>query len=129
MLLARSKYKILVIEDDLVFRRSLSKALSKNNYNVFVASSYEEASELCDQMHFHLVIIDIRYSNKAGLDCQQRLRVLHPETKLIIISTFNRVEFEKKFLTRDFDAYLMKPVKRVELLKTVRRTLMQLPTI
>ncbi|MCA9733295.1 MAG: response regulator [Deferribacteres bacterium] len=127
--MAKTKLKILIIESDLVFRRSLYKVLSKNDYTVFVAANDTEARELCEQMQFHLVIIDIRYSSTFDIECLRHLRVLHPDSKVIIISTFRRREFEKNFLTTDFDSYLMKPVKRVELLKTVRQTLLPFSTV
>ncbi|KAA3612678.1 MAG: response regulator [Calditrichaeota bacterium] len=117
------KNRILIIENDTVYRRSLFKVLSKSNYNVFVAESYKEARELCDHLQFNLVIIDIRHASNFGLDCLEHLRVLNPAAKVIIISTFEQGEFEKTFTIHDFDAYLMKPVKRVELLKTVEQTL------
>lgn len=117
------KQRILILESDLVYRRSLFKALSKNDYNVFVAETFKEAHDLCDQMPFGLVIIAIRHASEYGLQCLQHLRLLNPAAKVIILSTFARDDFEKKFAISDFDAYLMKPVKRDLLLQAVKQTL------
>ncbi len=118
-----TKQRILILESDLVYRRSLFKALSKNEYNVFVAETFKEAHELCDQLPFNLVIIAVRHASEYGLQCLQHLRLLSPAAKVIILSTFARSDFEKKFAIQDFDAYLTKPVKRDVLLRVVEQTL------
>ena len=126
-ILLLAKQRILILESDIVYRRSLFKALSKNDYNVFVAETFKEARDLCNQLPFDLVVIAVRHASEYGLQCLQQLRLLNPAAKVIILSTFARDDFEKKFAIRDFDAYLMKPVKRDVLLQVVGHTLQTFP--
>ena len=113
------KQRILIIGNDLVYRRSLFKVLSKSGYNVFVAESFVEAIELSAQLLFHLIIIDVRHPTDCGPACMEQLRTINPSSKIIIISTFDTKEFSREVAHDDFDAYLVKPVKRHELIETV----------
>ena len=54
--------KILIMEDDPGLSRIYSKALKKSGFDVYLASTLEEARQLIERLIFNIFICDIRYA-------------------------------------------------------------------
>jgi len=52
-------YKIFIVEDDPVFRESLSRQLSKRGYQVLLAENFQNILEQFEEYQPHLVLLDI----------------------------------------------------------------------
>ncbi|NCO37062.1 MAG: response regulator, partial [Armatimonadetes bacterium] len=62
-----AKAKILVVDDEKLIRWSLKQNLEKENYEVFTASTGEEAMDLFNQELPDLILQDIKLPGKSGL--------------------------------------------------------------
>lgn len=78
--------RILVIEDDDIFREVLEEALKRNGYEVTTAPDGEEGMKLFYDAPFPLVITDIVMPKKEGIETTLELHTHFPETKVIAIS-------------------------------------------
>jgi len=65
---------ILVVDDEAGIRNFLHRALIKEYGLVEVAESVETAEELRQRCHFDLLIVDIRLSDRSGLEWVEELR-------------------------------------------------------
>jgi two-component system, cell cycle sensor histidine kinase and response regulator CckA len=81
---------ILVMEDDELVRQVVAQALRAIGYTPLVASSPEEAINLCSQAdsEIRLVLTDVIMPRVNGAQLQERLKVLRPGLKVLYMSGY-----------------------------------------
>jgi diguanylate cyclase (GGDEF)-like protein len=77
--------KLLVVDDDLDHRESLSHRLIRHGYNVEMAENGPEALEKINQAHYDLVLLDQMMPGMSGLDLLRLLRATHSQSELPVI--------------------------------------------
>lgn len=103
--------RILVADDEESIRWVLSKAFSKQNYLVDLASTGTDALELSRKNTYDLAIIDIKMPGMNGLELLDKLQVESPRTLVVIMtaesSMKNAVDAMKggayDYITKPFD--------------------------
>ncbi len=116
-------FRILIIESDSVFRRSLFKALTAEGYTVFAAADIVEATEFISQMPFSLILYGMRRPYQGGLDQLKRLLKVAKNTQIIVVTTFNEPELKRKALEMGAKDLIVKPVRKAVLLNSVAKVL------
>ena len=77
---------ILLIDDDVSFRRMLRLTLARLGYAVREAANGREAMRNFGQGPTHLVITDLIMPEKEGLETIQELHRVAPDVKIIAMS-------------------------------------------
>jgi len=113
--------RILVMEDDDHLRRLYTKALSRSGYEVYPASTIEEARGLLSSSQFDIFLCDVHMGNGLGTDLvhEQRTTMSNNGTQVIMISGEARHRTTCEEMGVDF--YLEKPVPVSMLLTLVER--------
>lgn len=109
---------VLIIDDDQVFRSSLSRMLEKAGYEAMTASDGEEGIELYTQMGFDLVITDIIMPVMEGIETIIKLKSLNPDLRIIAMSGGGKVGADEYLNTARLlkvNAILKKPFSLKEL--------------
>ncbi len=115
--------RILVIDDDRAFQRSLIKIFQKAGYQVNVASDSVQALAVLKRKHYDLIVLDLKMPGKSGLEVLREIKNQTPESKVIVITAFgDSTSYSEAMATGAFD-YLNKPVKRQLILEASRRAL------
>lgn len=78
--------KILVIDDEEQLRYLLTRILTRDGHEVFIAQDGEEGVEKFYQLKPELVITDIVMPNKDGLDVIAEILAIHPNQPIIAMS-------------------------------------------
>ncbi len=107
---ARSKGRILVVDDEPALRRSILRLLYAKGYEVMAASDGAEATELFEQYSFDVVLSDISMPECDGI---QLLRAVHsrdPDVPVVLITGEPAVSTAVKALEYGAFHYLTKPV-------------------
>ncbi|MFQ5809349.1 MAG: PleD family two-component system response regulator [Armatimonadota bacterium] len=115
--------RILVAEDDAVYRRLLERTLAKWGYEVVVASDGFEAWELLrGEDRPHLAILDWMMPGIDGPEVCRRVRTADdPQpTYIILLTAKNGAEDIVSGLQAGADDYIAKPANREELRVRVR---------
>jgi two-component system response regulator MprA len=68
------KITVLVVDDELLIRKSLSKVLRAKGYTVEVASTGAEGLEKAAAVRPHVMILDMRLPDTDGLTVLKRVR-------------------------------------------------------
>jgi CheY-like chemotaxis protein len=120
--------KILLIDDEDLIIISFHKLLTKNGYDVAVASTGMEALETAGKEDFDLVISDIKMPWVNGIETIKELKqILESKNKplpaIIFITGFADKELEEAAKEFSPAAYMRKPVDIKDLLTTVQKAL------
>jgi DNA-binding NtrC family response regulator len=115
--------RILVVDDDREFRRSLIKIFQKAGYQANGASDSAQALALLNRRHYGLVILDLKLPGKSGLEALREIKAQAPESKVIVVTAFgDAITYREAMAIGVFD-YLNKPVKRQMILAASERAL------
>ena len=112
--------KILIIDDDKVFRVILRDILIKEGYSFIEAENGERGLELVKKEHPDLVITDFQMPGMSGLDVMESINKSNAEIPVIMITGFSETESIIKAMQMGAFDYLEKPVN-FSLLKTAIR--------
>ena len=126
--------RILVADDEESIRWVLSKALSKQGYQVDLATNGQQALEMGRQKSYDLAVLDIKMPGLSGLDLLTRFQEERPDTLVVIMtaesSMKNAVEAMKRgaydYITKPFDldtldAIILKAQKAADVGEEVAR--------
>jgi two-component system, sensor histidine kinase and response regulator len=121
--------RVLVVDDNAANRMILRKVLERSGAEVSEAMSGEEGLAACAQAQcvgkpYRLILLDCRMPGMDGFEVLQRLRQEHELLPAIMMLTSDDLQIQ---LARAKDiglaGYLVKPVKRDDLLDAIFRTL------
>ncbi len=116
--------KILIIEDDVAFLKTLVTALETEGFRVLSVSDGQQGFDLAVKEKIDLIVLDMVLPSLSGLEVCQRLRERKIQTPIIIISGKKKEEIDKVLgLERGADDYLIKPFGPHEFIARVRAVL------
>lgn len=114
------KYNILLVDDEECVRFTLTQYLKDAGYEVKTASGLSEAYAHWETNDFDIAIIDRMLSDgESGLDLIKFIRKNNPFCQTILISAYPSVESAAEAVRHGNFAYLIKPVRKADILTTV----------
>ena len=115
------KYKALIVDDEVEAREVMNLLLSgfEDIEIVGEATNGEEALEKTLLLKPDIVFLDIEMPGKTGFDYMREIQKYNRDFYVVMVTAFNQYAIEA-FKYAAFD-YLLKPVDRVELMKTLQR--------
>jgi DNA-binding NtrC family response regulator len=119
----KTKGRILIVDDELVVRDSLSKWFVSEGYTATPVASARLALETIQQSEFDVALIDIKMPGMDGMELQGRLCDVDPDLTLIIMTGYASVETAVQALKRGAYDYITKPVDPDELSHMVAKAL------
>jgi DNA-binding response OmpR family regulator len=106
--------KILLLEDDALLSKILTKHLKKN-YEVTSTYDGDSALELVEQKKFDLLILDSNVPGISGLELIKELRSYNDTTPIIMITAYQDTIHLKTAFTNGCNDYIKKPFELDEL--------------
>ncbi len=70
--------RVLVVDDEPLIRKAISRLLSRRGYSVVVAASGREALREADQLPFDIALVDYEMPGRSGLKVLSELRERQP---------------------------------------------------
>jgi two-component system response regulator AtoC len=103
------KTNVLVVDDELLIRKSLAKVLRSKGYAVELASTAGEGLEKAAELKPQVMILDMRLPDGDGLSVLRQARELDPLLQVILITAFG--DHQKAFEAAKLGAvnFLPKP--------------------
>jgi DNA-binding response OmpR family regulator len=115
--------RILVVEDDAVLLRTLTKGLQSEQYIVDTADTGTEGQELAEINDYDLIVLDRGLPGKNGLSVCRELRDGQCLTPILMLTALNELQDRIEGLDAGADDYLAKPFAFDEFLARVRALL------
>ena len=82
------KRNILVIDDEKIVGRAISRVLQGNGYSVDIAMSAEEGLRLAREKDFQMALVDLVLPGMDGLQACRSLKSASPDMKLVLMSGY-----------------------------------------
>lgn len=118
----KSRYNILVVEDDPTQGKALQEALSRQGYTVVICTASVPALSQAQRMEFHCLIVDCMLPKMNGVDLTEEILGIAPSRPRVILFSgiFRDKEFTRDAVKRtDAAAFLFKPLNLEEVLHLV----------
>jgi len=117
------KKKVLVIDDEDIVLKSVSKILSEENYEVDVSSSGRQGIERAIERSYDMVLTDIRMPDVGGMRVLRDIKRAKPSLPVIMITGYGSVQSAVQAMQLGAADYLEKPFTPDQLLKAVASAL------
>ena len=112
--------KILIVDDEKSIRLSISELLLRDGFDVVAVPDAAMALEMLQQQSFDVLLTDIIMPRMSGMDLASRVRKENQSIQIIIMTGEPTVETATMAVQSSVNDYLVKPVKKDILLKTIR---------
>lgn len=107
--------KIIFAEDNISYAEDVADFLVEAGYQVQLVSDAAGLWQALSEAHADVVLLDLGLPDEDGFHVIPKIRKLHPDTGLIILSARVTLDNRIQGLRLGADAYLTKPIKFVEL--------------
>ncbi len=122
-------YAVLIIEDEAVLARKVSKYLQQQGYEVCLAANGAEGLEALTTFHPDAVLLDFNLPGSLnGLEVLAKIQAIEPGIKVILITGFGNVRLAVDAMKAGAYDYLSKPMVLGELKLLLDRAISQRQT-
>ena len=111
--------RVLFIEDDADTRDLVSFVLTRENFDVVLATDSKEALLAAGAMSFELYLIDNWLPGESGVDLCKRLREFDRRTPILFYSGAAYEHDKRAAFAAGAQGYLTKPIELGELVEEV----------
>lgn len=115
--------KILVVDDEKIFRESLFHWFEEEGFDVTPVDSGEEALKVYDVDMFDIILLDIKMPGMSGLELLAKIKQIDPHATVIMITAFASVSTAIQALKEGAYDYVTKPVDPDELTHLIHKAL------
>jgi DNA-binding NtrC family response regulator len=116
---------ILVVDDELAIRGSLTSWFEEDGFTVDSAAHAQEALGKLQESRFDIVLLDIKLPGMDGMALLKRIRQELPDVVVIMITAFASVETAVQALKDGAFDYVTKPFDPDDLNRLVRNAIKQ----
>jgi len=117
-------YKVLIVDDESIERKGLTKILNKEFQKALIIQSAEngkKAIEITKTFNPNIVFMDIKMPGMTGIEAMKKIKKFNPDINVVIISAFDSFKYAQEALNNNAYEYLLKPVKREEIIMCLKR--------
>lgn len=119
---AQNKKNIMIVDDEAVTLKMTKQGLEKFDYNVAIFSKPLEALEYfkVNFQSIHLIISDKSMPKMNGEELVKRMRELHPDIPIIVLSGFVSNEDDSILYENGASKILLKPLSIRDIVREVK---------
>lgn len=110
---------VLIVDDENGPRQSL-RLLLKEEFDVALAENVDMAEAHLQEHEVHVIVTDLRMPRKSGVDLLRYVKGKCPDTQVIILTGYGRLDSAMEAVEHDAFAYMEKPFDSQRMLDQVR---------
>lgn len=116
------KNTILVVDDEHGVRQSFNMVL-KDEYNLLLAGTGQEAIDIFTKNSVDMILLDICLPDSDGLELLEIFKEADPKTEIIMVTAVNEVQTAVKAIKLGAYEYIIKPFIVDDILTVIGRAL------
>jgi DNA-binding response OmpR family regulator len=106
---ARTRARVLLVDDEPQFREMLAEYLVGENFEVLEAGSGEEALAKAPGWRADLILLDLMMAGIGGLETLRRIKILQPEACVVMVTAVDDLDVARSALAAGAADYVTKP--------------------
>jgi two-component system response regulator HydG len=103
------KTNILVVDDLRNIRLTLSGIFEDRGYNVVTAEDGYQAIEAIKEMHFDVILMDIKMPGINGVDTYREVKKIDPKAVVIMMTAYSLEDLVKRAVSEGIYTCIYKP--------------------
>jgi len=127
MTVTKTRYRVLVVDDDARLRDLLSRYLSEQGYSVKAVVDSTAMDRALHREHYDLIVLDLMLPGEDGLAICRRLRAAEDSTPIIMLTAKGDDVDRIVGLEMGADDYLPKPFNPRELVARIQAVMRRQP--
>jgi NtrC-family two-component system response regulator AlgB len=120
---ANSSLNILVVDDEVNIRKTLSVCLETEGHKVIAVSNFQDALAEASRRSFELAFVDLRLGTEDGLDLIPALIASAPWLRIIVITAYASIDTAVEAMRRGATDYIPKPFTPAQIKLAVHKVL------
>jgi len=112
--------KVLAVDDELQMRDLLNLFLTRDGYDVLLASNGEDAIELAEKENPQIILLDIKMPGIDGIEVCRRLKANRKTQSIPIIVISGLGDHKMEAIEAGADDFINKPIDMLELSTRVK---------
>jgi len=121
----QGRIRVLLVEDEEVFRRPLQRTLEAAGYEVVAVPSGEDALAVLDRTTVDLLLTDHHLPGIDGIQLITRSKAIRPALPVFVMTAYGTTESAVDARRQGADGYLVKPFAMPDLLVALHGALEQ----
>jgi DNA-binding NtrC family response regulator len=117
------KARVVVIDDEVNAAAALETLLREDGFDVERAHDGRSGLQIIDKFDPDVVLTDLRMTGMDGIELLARIKEVHPETMVILMTAYGTVKTAVKAMKLGAEDYLAKPVDIDELEVVLQKAL------
>ncbi len=118
-----SPYRIMIVDDSIFVQNQIKKLLLPEGFEIVATAGHgreaiEKYQSLCSSID--LVTMDITMPGMHGVEAMKEIIKINPDACVVIVSALGRTDLMKEALLCGAANYIIKPIKRKNLLQTIQ---------
>ena len=114
-------YSVLVVDDEALTLRTVSRGLSAEGFEVFTAASGEDGLKTFNEEKPEMVLLDIVLPGIDGVEVLRQIKSTAPAAIVVMMSAYHMVDRAVEAMKLGAYDYLIKPFHLADLTVTLRR--------
>ena len=112
---AQYQGKLLIVEDDNVYRVRLGRTFTSRGFEVYEADSVAQGKQLAIEHSPNYAIVDMRLGDGNGLDLVPDLHAINKDMRVIILTGFGNIASAVAAIKSGAVDYIAKPAEADEI--------------
>jgi DNA-binding NtrC family response regulator len=113
--------KILIVDDDEMYRHTFSLILTEQGYDVTTAPNGERGLELFKKGQFSIVLVDYRMPDMDGIEFLKQAQSIDANADIVLITAFASIESAVEAIKMGAFHYIDKPTPADKLIALVQK--------
>ncbi|MDR6128437.1 two-component system response regulator RegA [Sphingomonas sp. SORGH_AS802] len=101
--------RLLIVEDDAVFARTLARSFERRGYAVQVLSGPDQLESVAGTFRPGFAVVDLRLAGASGLSCIEALHRVDMAMRIVVLTGFASIATAVEAIKLGATNYLTKP--------------------
>ena len=115
------RIRLLIVDDEARFLETLSKRLSRRDFDVTPVSNGADAIRAAREQTFDLALVDLKMPGMSGEEVLEVLKQERPDIEVVILTGHGSIDSAVQCTQAGSYCYLQKPCQTEELLEVLRQ--------